>query len=33
MSEQNESLPETDDVPSSAGPNEQELLDAVLSNY
>jgi len=32
MSEQNESLPNTDDVPSSAGPNEQELLDAVLSN-
>ena len=32
MTEQNESLPETDDVPSSAGPNEQELLDAVLSN-
>jgi hypothetical protein len=32
MSEQNESLPKTDDVPSSAGPNEQELLDAVLSN-
>lgn len=32
MTEQNESLPKTDDVPSSAGPNEQELLDAVLSN-
>jgi hypothetical protein len=31
MSEQNESLPKTDDVPSSAGPSEQELLDAVLS--
>jgi hypothetical protein len=32
MSEQIESLPNTDDVPSSASPSEQELLDAVLSN-
>jgi len=31
MTEQNESLPIPDDVPSSAGPSEQELLDAVLS--
>jgi len=31
MTEQNESLPVSDDVPSSAGPSEQELLDAVLS--
>lgn len=32
MSEQTESLPTKDDVLSSAGPSEQELLDAVLSN-